>query len=324
MLKMRSIVAGCFVIWVLAACAPVQAAPQSAARQAIQATQAAMERQAELAAQAAVATQSALETQQAADQANAMIQVTSAALNMESQATQAAQAAEIQRLEITAQYLENQQIEHDAAITQIAGYATATAIVAESAERISQQRQVEVLATLIPILLCVGGFSGIGAAVYAVIQFVRAQTDRKRYIETSLGPVYLLAGGMAGMQAPLLDMPLADVDEPAQNTPRPAAWVSPSGAVVTSNRDADKYGTDEHALVLNLLQAAIQKNKPLSTQIPRFDKIGWTSNPWQRAKGILEHAGLVWSDSSGTYVDLDVYPNIGALYAAIHMGREQI
>lgn len=312
------------LIMVLSACTVDEVGTQSAARQAIQATQAALERQAELGAQAAVATQSALETQQAADRANAMIQTTMAALNMESQATQQAQTAEIQRLEITAQYLENQQREHEAVITQIAGYATATAIVAESAERISEQRQTEVLSTLIPILLCVGGFSAIGVSVYALIQFVQAQTDRKRYIETSLGPVYLLAGGMAGMQAPLLDVPSAEVDVPADHAPNPMAWVSPSGSVVTSNRDADKYGTDDRSLVLNLLQAAIRKNKPLSTQIPRFDKIGWTSNPWQRAKGILEQAGLVWSDSSGTFVDLDIYPNIGALYAAIHMEKEQI
>lgn len=306
----------------LAACAPgATQTPLTFEQQAVAATQQAIERQADLQAGAVMATQQALETQRAAKDASAMLQVTQQAFDLMAKQTAQSQDALLGELQITAQYLDNKQQAQDALITQMAGFATATAIAAESNERVSEQRRNEVLATLWPILLCVGGFTIIGVLAYGGYVLIRAKTDRIRYVETSLGPVFVLAtGGLMNPMQQIADV-MSDEIIDVKPDPQPQSWASRGGVLSFSNKAANDYGTDDYGLVMAFMRQAVRKN-PLAVQIPSREKMGWTSNPWQKAKGILEAADLVYAeDREGTYINQERYPNVGALYAALHMGK---
>lgn len=320
------------LLMLLAACAPTPAQP-SAARQAIAATQQAVERQAEWAARAAVETQMALETQQVREQERAEIQVTAQAQALTSQQTQQAFDSALAELQLTSQYLQNQEGAVQVQLTQVAGWATTTAIVAESAERAARvqseiQRQ-EITTTSLPVLLCLlAGGSG-SALIWGIVAVFQARRDviirRGSIIETAFGPV-LVDGRNGDMAVMLLNEPeIAKLPAPSPKpttAPRPTqVWTSPAGGVAFSRRGSDSA---DYRLVRDFLRNAAAAAGPLSTQFPRHDKMAWRSDRWQQAKNILEEADLVRSEARrGTYVNAERYPNIGALSAAIHARREQ-
>jgi multidrug efflux pump subunit AcrA (membrane-fusion protein) len=313
-----------FLIIFLASCAPVTVTPPSVAMQSIEATQQAAADQAQLEAQAALATQQALETQMALSDELAELQLTAQALEIEQIRKAQQHTDELANLEEQRQELELQERAAGIPLTQVAYQATATAIVAESQERVSQQHQTEVMSTLLPVLLCVGGFTLIGASGYGLVIYLRAKVDRQRYVETSLGPVLLLPGGAWNNLDELEE--LSAPPQLIESHSEPRVWVSRGGVTAKSSPRAKKQlPVDDYALVRNFVRHASQCAGPMEQQFPHYSDMGWTSEKWQKAKNILQDAELVFSkDREGTWVNPQRYPNLGALSAAVHMQQVKL
>jgi len=312
------------LVFFLTGCASVTVTPQSVALQSISATQQAASEQAQLDAQAAVATQQALETQMALSGELTELQITAQALEIAQAQKEQQHANQLAELEKQRQELELQERTAGLPLTQVAYQATATAIVAESLERISQQRQTEVLSTLIPVLLCVGGFTLILTGGYGLVTVVRVWSDKKRVVETSMGPCLVLPMGNWQPLYELEDIPAAPLLENRRSEPQ--VWVSRGGVTASSRPGARKPPpSDEQTLVRNFLRRAAECAGPLEQQFPHYSDMGWTSEKWQRAKNILQGAELVFSkDREGTWVNPEHYPNLGALSAAVHMQQVKL
>ena len=302
------------------------AAAPNPARLAIAATQTAMVMQADLWGYSAEATQQAMATQSAADAAQAELRVTEQAFGL--QVTQTAQAfADAERVaDLTATALAAEERAQQLAVMEVARQATATAITAAAAERVSQQQQAEVMANLMPALYCLGGGLLVGLTAWGLYEWIRVLVDRRRYVETSAGPVYLLSGGDA------VDLGPVETPDPQPQpvTVRPVraaqtgVSISPGGVVATSGpRVRNPLGAvDEYTLVRRFLRNASAAAGAQSTKLPRYDAMGWHSKQWQRAVRILEEQGAVVAvPREGTYINTERYPTLGALTAAVYNRR---